>query len=169
MSNKCFQLLTIFKCLKQAVLMADVWLQIQTGEPIKSLRIESNFTKRPWQEMIKEDTVHIKNMQSNKMNIFQHTAEAFYNPLWNHEHFHKNLWFNYTFFLSNCNRLQFLRKMAIAKSPSLFVSQLSRCCFFLFFMKSLLELLPLCLCAYLCWRMNTVCAVWVFYKWLSQS
>ncbi len=58
--------------------MADVWLQIQTGELIKSLRIESNFTKRPWQEMIKEDTVHIKNMQSNKMNIFQHTAEAFY-------------------------------------------------------------------------------------------
>ncbi len=28
--------------------------------------------------MTKEDTVHIKNMQTNKMNIIQHTAEASY-------------------------------------------------------------------------------------------
>ncbi len=28
--------------------------------------------------MVKEDIVHIKNMQSNKMNVIQHIAEAFY-------------------------------------------------------------------------------------------
>ncbi len=68
---------TIFKCLNQAVLMADMGLQLQTREPIKSIRTASNFTKWPWLEMTKEDTVHIKNMQSNKMNIIQHTAWAF--------------------------------------------------------------------------------------------
>ncbi len=53
--------------------MADVGLQIQTREPIKSLRAASNFTELPWLEMTKEI---IKNMQSNKMNIIQHAAEA---------------------------------------------------------------------------------------------
>ncbi len=53
-------------------------LQIQTGEPIRSFRAASNFTKRPWLEMVKEDTVHVKNMQSNKINIIQHMAWAFY-------------------------------------------------------------------------------------------
>ncbi len=38
----------------------------------------SDFTERPWLEMTKEDIVHIKNMQNSKMNIIQHTAEAFY-------------------------------------------------------------------------------------------
>ncbi len=47
-------------------------LQIQTREPIKSIRTASNFTKRPWLEMVKEKIVHNKNMQSNKMNIIQH-------------------------------------------------------------------------------------------------
>ncbi len=49
-------------------------LQIQTSEPIKSIRIASNFTKRSSLEMTKENTVHIKNMQNNKMNIIQHIA-----------------------------------------------------------------------------------------------
>ncbi len=53
-------------------------LQIQTREPIKSIRITSDPTKRPQLEMTKEDTVHNKNMQSNEMNIIQHTAWAFY-------------------------------------------------------------------------------------------
>ncbi len=48
-------------------------LQIQTREPNKSIRTASNFTKRPWLEMTKEDIVHIKNMQSNKINIIQHS------------------------------------------------------------------------------------------------
>ncbi len=52
-------------------------LQIQAREPIKSIRTASNFIKQPWLEMTK-DTVHIKNMQSNKMNIIQHTAWTFY-------------------------------------------------------------------------------------------
>ncbi len=49
-------------------------LQIQTREPIKSIRAASNFTKQPWLEMTKENIVHIKNMQSNKINIISHTA-----------------------------------------------------------------------------------------------
>ncbi len=53
---------TIFKCVNQAVLIGRRGaLQIQTRELIKSIRI-LNFTKRPWLEMTKEDTVHIKNM-----------------------------------------------------------------------------------------------------------
>ncbi len=44
-------------------------LQIQTWEPIKSIRTASNFTEQLWLDMTKEDMVHIKNMQSNKMNI----------------------------------------------------------------------------------------------------
>ncbi len=43
--------------------------QIQTREPIKTIKIASNFTKQPWLEIAKEDTVHIKNMQSIKTNI----------------------------------------------------------------------------------------------------
>ncbi len=43
-------------------------LQIQTRESNKSIRITSNFTKRPRLEMTK-DTVHIQNMQNSKMNI----------------------------------------------------------------------------------------------------
>ncbi len=35
-------------------------LQIQIREPIKSIRIASNFTKWPRLEMAKEDIVHIK-------------------------------------------------------------------------------------------------------------
>ncbi len=53
-------------------------LQIHTLEPIKSIRISSKFTKRPGLETAKEGTVHIKNLQSNKMNIIAHTAVAFY-------------------------------------------------------------------------------------------
>ncbi len=49
-------------------------LQSPTRELIKSIRAASNFTKRPRLEMAKEDTVLINNMQSNKMNIIQHTA-----------------------------------------------------------------------------------------------
>ncbi len=48
--------------------------QIQTREPIKSIRIASNFVKSPWRETTKDGIVHIKNMQSNKMNIIQHMA-----------------------------------------------------------------------------------------------
>ncbi len=46
-----------------------VEMQIQTREPIKSIRITSNFTKGPCLEVAKDDIVLIKNMQSNKMNI----------------------------------------------------------------------------------------------------
>ncbi len=49
-------------------------LEIPTREPIKSIRIASNFTKWPWLEMAKEDIVHYKNMPSNKMSIIQHVA-----------------------------------------------------------------------------------------------
>ncbi len=42
-------------------------LQIQIREPIKSIEMASHFTKRPWLEMAREDIVHNKNMQSNKM------------------------------------------------------------------------------------------------------
>ncbi len=49
-------------------------LQIQTREPIKNIRIASSFTTQPWLETEKEDILHIKNMQSNKMNIIQHIA-----------------------------------------------------------------------------------------------
>ncbi len=63
-----------FQSLIHAVLITDVGLHIQTREPIKNIRIASNFTKRPWLEMAKEDIVHIKNMQNNKMNIMQHIA-----------------------------------------------------------------------------------------------
>ncbi len=49
-------------------------LQMQTREPIKSIRTASNFTTRLWLNMAKENIVHIKNMQSNKMNIIQHIA-----------------------------------------------------------------------------------------------
>ncbi len=49
-------------------------LQIQTREPIKSKRVTSNLTKWSWLEMAQEDIVHNKNMQSNTMNIIQHTA-----------------------------------------------------------------------------------------------
>ncbi len=44
-------------------------LQIQTKEPIKSIRTASNSTERPL-EMVKEDIVHIKHMERNKMNAF---------------------------------------------------------------------------------------------------
>ncbi len=46
-------------------------LQIQTRKPIKSIRIASNFTNQSWLEVAKEGTVHIKNMQGNKMNTIQ--------------------------------------------------------------------------------------------------
>ncbi len=46
-------------------------------EPIKSIRIASIFTKQPWLLMAKENIVHIKNMQDNKMNIIPHIAWAF--------------------------------------------------------------------------------------------
>ncbi len=36
----------------------------------------SNFTKWSWLEMTKDIAVHIKNMQSNKMNIIQNIAWA---------------------------------------------------------------------------------------------
>ncbi len=49
-------------------------LQIQKREPIKSLRILSNFTKQSWMDITKEDIVLIKHMQSNKMNVIQHAA-----------------------------------------------------------------------------------------------
>ncbi len=55
----------------------SVALQIQTREPIKNLRAASDFSERPRLEITK-DTVHIKNMQSNKVNMIQHTARAFY-------------------------------------------------------------------------------------------
>ena len=58
-------------------LTAAMPLQIQTGEPIESIRIASNFTKRLWLEMAKEDIVPIKNMQCNKMNVIQHIALLF--------------------------------------------------------------------------------------------
>ncbi len=48
--------------------------KIQTREPIKSIRISSNFTEQPWLEMAKEGIVLIKNMQSNKTNIIQRIA-----------------------------------------------------------------------------------------------
>ncbi len=48
-------------------------LQIQTREPIKNIWTASKFSKWLWLEMAKEDIVHIKNMQSNKVNI----AESF--------------------------------------------------------------------------------------------
>ncbi len=44
-------------------------LLIWTREPIKTIRIASDFTKQPWLEMEKEDIVHVKNMQSNKIII----------------------------------------------------------------------------------------------------
>ncbi len=40
-------------------------LQIQTREPIKSIKIASNFTKRPRPEMAKEDCAQ-QSMQSNE-------------------------------------------------------------------------------------------------------
>ncbi len=46
-------------------------LQIQTREPIKSIGMASNFKKQPWLALAKEDIVHVKNMQSNNMSIFQ--------------------------------------------------------------------------------------------------
>ncbi len=49
-------------------------LQIQKREPIKSIRIASDFTKQPWLEMANEGIVYIKNIQNNKMNIIQHIA-----------------------------------------------------------------------------------------------
>ncbi len=49
-------------------------LQIQTREPIKSIRTASDFKKQPRLEMAKENIAHIKNIKSNKMNIIQHTA-----------------------------------------------------------------------------------------------
>ncbi len=52
-------------------------LQIQTREPIRSIRVASNFTERPWQEMAKEVTVRIKTFKV-KMNIIQHIAWALY-------------------------------------------------------------------------------------------
>ncbi len=52
-------------------------LQIQR-EPIKSIKIALNFTKQPCGEIAKEGIMHIKNMQSNKMKIIQHIAEAFH-------------------------------------------------------------------------------------------
>ncbi len=48
-------------------------LQIQTRDPIKSIRRASNFTKWPGLEMVKEDTAH-QNTQSNNMNIVHHIA-----------------------------------------------------------------------------------------------
>ncbi len=39
-------------------------LETETKEPIKSIKIASNFTKR--QEMAKEDTVHIKTCKATK-------------------------------------------------------------------------------------------------------
>ncbi len=59
--------------------MSDVKrCKLKTREPIKSVRIASNFTKPPWLERVKEGIMHIKNMQSNKMNMIQHVHEAFY-------------------------------------------------------------------------------------------
>ncbi len=48
-------------------------LQILTENQSKA----SNFAKRPWPQMTKEDIVHIKTCKATKMNIIQHTAEAF--------------------------------------------------------------------------------------------
>ncbi len=47
-------------------------LQIQTREPIKSIRTASSLTENG-----KRHCVH-QNMQSNKMNIIQHIALTFY-------------------------------------------------------------------------------------------
>ncbi len=41
-------------------------LQIQAREPIKGIRIASNFTNRPWLEMAKEDIVNIKTCKATK-------------------------------------------------------------------------------------------------------
>ncbi len=43
-----------------------VALQIQTREPIKSIRIASNFTKWSWLEMTNEDIVYIKTCKTTK-------------------------------------------------------------------------------------------------------
>ncbi len=48
-------------------------LQIQTREP-NSEASEQHQTLLTWLEMTKADTVFIKNMQSNKINIIQHKA-----------------------------------------------------------------------------------------------
>ncbi len=58
----------------------------------------SNFTKRPWLEMTEEDTVHIKNMQSNRINIIRHIAEAF-----NRKYFDVIPFVIINIFTSNCN------------------------------------------------------------------
>ncbi len=52
-------------------------LHIQTREPIKSIRIASNFIEQPWLEMVKEGIVHIKNIQTNKIIIIQHISWVF--------------------------------------------------------------------------------------------
>ncbi len=36
----------------------------------------SNFMKRSWLELAKEDIVRIENIQSNNMNIIQHVAKT---------------------------------------------------------------------------------------------
>ncbi len=69
-------LMNVFKCYKHFQMFKPGsvdgrhrTLQIQTREPVKSVRTASNFSKRPWLEIAKEDTVHIK-----KINIIQHIA-----------------------------------------------------------------------------------------------
>ncbi len=63
--------LNIFKCLNQAVLKADANSDKRTKE---SIRIASNFTEQPRLEKAKDNIVHIKTQQTNKMNIIQHLA-----------------------------------------------------------------------------------------------
>ncbi len=41
-------------------------LQIQTTEPMKSIRTASNFTERPRLEMTKEGTVYVKSCKATK-------------------------------------------------------------------------------------------------------
>ncbi len=90
-SNDCFQLLTFLQMLEWGSFNGRRGrLQVQIREPIKSIRMASNFPNQPWQETAKENIVHIKNKQSNKINIIQQIAQTFLqkifrcNPLGNH-------------------------------------------------------------------------------------
>ncbi len=94
-SNECFQLLTIFKCLNQAVLMADVLRSKfkQENQSKTSEQHQTSLNSLDWRWQKKTFCTSKHGKQQNEyyltdgLNFLQKIFRC--NPLCNHEHFHE--------------------------------------------------------------------------------
>ncbi len=98
-SNEWFQLLTIFKCLNQAV--ADVGLSKFKQENQSKASEKNQTLLLLWLEMAKEGIVHIKTKQSNKKNSIQHITFCKYSDV--------TPFAIMNIFRGNCNLLTYLQ------------------------------------------------------------